>query len=159
MSKKKDMQRAIRAWKEETGETDIDMHKVATWWLSKGWPMPQPKSPLEMLAKQLAEAASEQVETDPKTGNPYRRYHAVRQKSGQSSFYYYVDIQEAPRTAMLKSLTLRREGMIGDGLMLTYDSMYWSSLHPEEEPIQMEMDLAPDIQWRLNAADDEDDAA
>ena len=155
MSKKSEMQRAIRAWKDETGETQIDMQKVATWWQSKGWPMPQPKSPLEMLAKQLAEAASEQVETDPKTGNPYRRYHAVPQRSGQSTFYFYYDIQEASRPIMHKSLTLRREGMIGDGLMLTYDSMYWNSLHPEEEPIQMVMDLGPDIQWRLNSSDDE----
>jgi hypothetical protein len=159
VSKKKDMQRAIRAWKEETGETSIDMHKVAQWWQSKGWPMPEPKSPLEMLSKQLAQAASEQVETDPKTGNPFRRYHAVPQRSGQSTFYFYVDIKEAPRSIMHKSLTLRREGMIGDGMMLTYDSMFWNSLHPEEEPIQMEMDLSLDIQWRLNSADDEPDAA
>ena len=30
MSKKKDMQRVIRAYKDETGERELDMHKVAS---------------------------------------------------------------------------------------------------------------------------------
>ena len=159
MSKKKDMQRAIRAWKDETGETEIDMSKVALWAMGKGWPMPVPKSPLEMLAKQFTDAASEQIERDPKTGNPYRVYHAVPVQSGQATLFVYVDIREAKRPTMLKSLVKRREQMIGDGLQLTFDSMFWNSLHPEEEPINLPMDFTPDIEWRLNSSDDSEEAA
>lgn len=40
MSKKRDMQRIIRAWKDETKATAIDMDKVALHAAGKGWPLP-----------------------------------------------------------------------------------------------------------------------
>jgi hypothetical protein len=62
MSKRKDMQRLIRAYKDETGELALDMHKVAKWAAGKGWPLPTPPDPLEILAKQFTEAAREEVD-------------------------------------------------------------------------------------------------
>ncbi|CBS85469.1 hypothetical protein [Azospirillum lipoferum] len=159
MSKKRDMQRLIRAWKDESGEQEIDMQKVALYALKKGWPMPQPKSPVEMLAKQFSDAAREEIGRDPNTGRPYRVYHAVPVQSGQMTFYTWWDINEAPRKVMHKSLVNRREQMIGDGLQLTLDASYWNSRHPDEEPIALPMDLSLDIEWRLNAPDDNEDAA
>jgi hypothetical protein len=43
MSKKRDMQRIIRAWKDETKATAIDMDKVALHAAGKGWPLPPQK--------------------------------------------------------------------------------------------------------------------
>lgn len=159
MSKKRERQLLIRQWKEETGAVEIDMQKVADWYIGKGWPLPKPKSARDLLAKEFAEAARDQIETDPKTGRPYRRYHAVPVVSGQTTFFTWWDINEAPRKVMHKSLINRREQMVGDGLQLTLDAMFWNDQHPDEEPIVLPMDLGPDIEWRLNSSDDDDEAA
>ena len=51
MSKKHEMQRLIRLYKEETSETELDMRKVAKWAAGKGWPLPTPPNPLDLLTK------------------------------------------------------------------------------------------------------------
>lgn len=149
------MQRLIRAYKDETGELEVDMHRVADYAVSKGWPLPQPKSPMDALARQFADAARDEIAHDPKSGRPYRVYHAVPVQSGQLTLFHWVDINEAPRKVIHKSLINRREQMVGDGLQLTLDAMYWNGLNPNEEPIVLPMDLTPDIEWRLNAEDDD----
>ena len=67
----------------------------------------------------------------------------------------WVDIDEAPRKSMLKSLVQRREQMVGDGLQLTLDAMHWNSIHHNDEPINLPLDLTDDVQWRLNAPEDD----
>jgi hypothetical protein len=71
----------------------------------------------------------------------------------------WVDIDEAPRKPMLKSLVQRREQMVGDGLQLTLDAMHWNSIHPKDEPIDLPLDLGPDVEWRINAPDEEEKKA
>jgi hypothetical protein len=56
---------------------------------------------------------------------------------------------------MHKSLVQRREGMIGDGLQLTLDADHWNAARPTEV-IEIDMNLAEEIEWR-KAAPDEDD--
>ena len=157
MSKQRNMQLFIRKWKEEAGAVEIDMHKVAEHAIAKGWRPPQPKSAVEILAKEFAAAAREELEKDPKTGKPYRVYHAYPTISGQTTLFTYWNIREAPRKVMHKSLVMRREQMVGDGLQLTFDQMFWNSLHPDEEPIDLPMDLTPDIDWRKNAPDEDEE--
>lgn len=159
MGKKKDMQRLIRAYKDETGELEIDMHKVAKYAAGKGWPLPKPTSPLDLLAKQFTDAARQEYGRDPTTGKPYRVYHAVPVTSGQTTLFNWVDINEAPRKVMHKSLINRREQMIGDGVQLTLDARYWNGRNPNEEPIEVPMDFSLDVEWRLNAPDNDEEAA
>ena len=110
---------------------------------------------MDALARQFADAARDEIAHDPKSGRPYRVYHAVPVQSGQLTLFHWVDINEAPRKVIHKSLINRREQMVGDGLQLTLDAMYWNGLNPNEEPIVLPMDLTPDIEWRLNAEDDD----
>jgi hypothetical protein len=161
MSSRQEKQRFIRYWKEQTGETEVDMHKVAEFAAQKGWKLPIPPSPIDLLAKQFTDAAREETEYDEETGKPYRVYHAVPVKTpqGQLSLFVYVDINEAKRSVMLKSVVNRREQMISDGLQLTFDMEHWNRINPAEEPIALPMDLTLDIEWRRNTPDDEDDAA
>ena len=56
---------------------------------------------------------------------------------------------------MLKSLVQRREQMVGDGLQLTLDALHWNSIHPSEEPINLPLDFTDDVEWRINAPDEE----
>ncbi len=159
MTKKKDLQRLIRAYKDDTGEREVDMHKVAAYALSKGWPMPVPANPLDMFAKQLSEAAREQIAHDEVTGRPYRVNHAlpVAMKDGKQ-LHLWIEIDEAERGPMLKSLVNRREQMVGDGLQLSFDQDHWNRIHEGEEPIDLPMDLTFDIELRKNAPPEEEAA-
>jgi hypothetical protein len=159
MSKRQDMQRFIRHYKEATGEREIDMHKVAEYAKTMGWKMPMPPSDIDLLAKQFTEAAREETDYDNKTGRPYRVYHAIPQTSGQLNLFVYVAIQDITRNQMLKSSVNRREQMVSDGMHVTFDLEHWNSINPSEEPIVLPMDLTPDIEWRKNAEDDDDKAA
>jgi len=157
MSKKKDLQRLIRHYKDETGEIQVDMKKVAKFAELMGWEMPIPKDPLDILAQELARAARDEIKHDESTGRPYRVNHAVPIKQGQQSLFVWIDIDEAPRALMVKSLNLRREQMVGDGLQLSYDEDRWNSRNPDEEKIQTEFDFTFDIELRRHAADAEDE--
>lgn len=154
MSKTEERQRFIRYWKDQTGETEVDMRKVAELAQKMGWDMPTPPSPLEILTKQFTAAAHEERRYDKKTKKPYRVYHALP-VSGQPNLFYYVDIDEATRIQMWKSSVHRREQMIGDGVNLVRDVEHWNRINPDQEPIQMEMDLTLDIAIR-QAADEEE---
>lgn len=149
------MQRLIRLYKEETGEREVDMHQVATFANKKGWPLPTPISPLDMLAKAFSQAAREEIRRDPKTGLPYRANHAYTKPQGDKQLTLWVDIDEAPRGPMHKSLINRREQMVGDGLQLTLDADHWNSIHPDEPPIQIPMDFTDDVEWRKNSPGEE----
>jgi len=47
------MQRLIRAYKDETGERELDMHKVAKWAVGKGWTLPRPPDRWKFLLVNL----------------------------------------------------------------------------------------------------------
>lgn len=154
-TKRQLMQRIIRQYKDETGETEVDMHKVAKFAAGKGWRLPKPPEPLDILAREFAQAAREEIRYDQTTGKPYRANHAIVQTLGPGQqLSLWIDIDEAPRPRMLKSLVQRREQMVGDGLQLTLDADHWNSIHPSEEPISLPMDFTDDIQWRKNAPDE-----
>jgi len=157
MNTKQDMQRLIRVYKDETGEREVDMQKVARFAVLKGWPLPTPTSALDILAKKFSDAARVEIRQDKKTGKPYRANHAIP-VPGQLTFVW-IDIDEAPRKPMLKSLVNRREQMVGDGLQLTLDADHWNSINPKDEPINLPMDLSLDIEWRKNAPDEDGKAA
>ena len=153
------MQRLIRAYRDETGEREVDMHEVAKFAVNKGWPLPTPRSAIDMLADQFTQAAREEIRYDQVTGKPYRANHALLVQTEQLSFFKWFDIDEATRPQMLKSAVKRREQMVDDGLQLCFDLDHWNRVNPEEEPIELPMDLGPDIEWRKNAPDDDDKAA
>lgn len=155
MSKRQERQRFIRHYKEQTGETELDMNKVAALAQKMGWKMPVPPSPLDLLAKQFAKSAAEETEYDEDNGNPYRVYHAIPAGTGQLNLFYYIDIADATRGQMHKAAVIRREQMVRDGLQLSFDLERWNKINPAEEPIELPMDLTLDIEIAKHA--DEDD--
>lgn len=158
MSQRQERQRFIRHYKEVTGETEIDMHKVAEFAKAQGWEMPRPPSDIELLARKFAEDAQAERRYDDTTGRPYRAYHALPVQSGQMNLFVYIDIDDATRKQMHKSAVHRREQIVSDGYQLTLDLDHWNSVHPEEQPIALPMDITLDIEIR-KASDDEDKAA
>ena len=142
------MQFIIREWKKSTGKTEIDMHQVAAYAVSKGWPIPPPLTGIERLAKEFSQAAREETRQDSTTDQPYRVYHAVK-LDGQGQGVFWVDIDEAPRKHMVKSAFARREQVVGDMVQLTLDLDHWNRWNPNEKPITVETDITPDVNERL----------
>jgi len=153
-TKRQKMQAFIRYYKEVTGKKEIDMHDVAKFAASKGWMLPAPADPLDLLAKEFSQSAREETRTDENTGRPYRANHAFS-ADGTGQTTLWIDIDEAPRKHMLKSLVQRREQMVGDGLQLSLDEDHWNARNPSDEPIKLPLDLTPDIEWRKNGDDDQ----
>jgi hypothetical protein len=139
LSKIAERQRLIRAYRDEIGETEIDMRGVAEFAVNKGWPLPPPTDPMDSLAKQFADAARLEIRHDRDTGNPYRVNHAFpkRAQTGQLSFSWIdIDNPNTKPTSMRASLVMRREQMVDDGLQLTFDMEHWNSIRPESDHIR-----------------------
>lgn len=77
----------------------------------------------------------------------------VKTGYGNQQYHLWIDIDEAPRKSMHKSLIMRREQMVGDGLQLTLDAMHWNSINPKEEPIVIPLDFTEDVEERLSISD------
>lgn len=157
VSKNSRLQGIIRLYKQQTGEIAIDMHKVAAFAQARGYPMPRPIDPLERLVAEFSKAAREETRRDAKTGRPYRANHAfpIRQGPEQLPLWLWVDIDEAPRRLIQKSLIHRREQIVGDVVQLAFDVEHWNNIHPDEEPIVIPTDYTDDLEWRLNGEGEE----
>lgn len=158
MAGKKQLQKIIAMYRRKTGETELDPKRMAEFAVLHGIELPKPKDPLELLAREISVAAREELRRDETTKRPYRAYHSlpIEHPDGQVSFVF-VDIEDATRPQMHRSLTKRREQMVGDAVHLIYDADRWNSQHPDLEPIQMALDFGPDVEWRkaMDTADDE----
>jgi hypothetical protein len=153
------MQSIIKRYKDETGKPSVEMHEVAKYAVSMGWPLPKPKTAIERLAEQFSSAAREEVRRDAVTGNPYRVNLAVTTWQGNQQSTLWHDIDEAPRPVAHRSFQQRREQMVGDAVQLTFDVMHWNRINEGQEPIVMEMDFNDDVSWRINAPDGDQKAA
>lgn len=150
MSKTKEIQRIIRRYKDETGVHEVVMLEVAKWAVKHGYPLPRPVNPIDRLAHDFSRAARDEIKHDEKTGLPYRANHAVSTMSGGQQLTFWIDIDEATRSTMLKSLIQRREQMVDDGFQLTLDADHWNNMNQSEEPIQIPLDFTEDIEERKN---------
>jgi len=149
-TKSEQMQQFVRLYREETGEIDVNMTKVAEYALKKGWTPPKPSSPTEILARQFTDAMRVELKTDKSTGHPYRVNHAYVPR-GQTTLWFDIDDLNTTRSKMQISLINRREQMVGDGLQLTFDADHWNAIHLSEEPIRMPLDFTEDINERKAA--------
>ena len=155
----KDRQSLIHLYRLSSGAREIDMHDVAKFAVSKGWPLPAPKSAIDRLAEQFSRSAREEIKRDEITGRPYRVNHAYTERQGPQQMTFWVDIDEAPRPIAHKCFYQRREQMVGDAVQLSFDAEHWNRVNEADEPIVMEMDFTVDVQWRRNAPDEDQKAA
>lgn len=153
------LQKLIKLYKERTGKTSVEMHDVAKFAAELGWPLPKPKSAIDRLAEQFSAAAREEIRKDEVTGRPYRANLAVSTWHNGTQLTLWTDIDEAPRHIAHKSFVQRREQMVGDALQLTFDVTHWNRVHTSEDPIYMPLDFTDDVNWRMNAPDEDSEAA
>lgn len=158
MTKNQQIQRLYRLYKEETGVTDVDIKKFTKWMEKKGWKMPKPTDPHDILAKQVAEALREETRKDATTGLPYK-VNLNYSTDGTGHGVFWVDVDEAKRNIVVKCLTQRRDQMVGDAYQLTLIQDHWNNEHPNEKPIQMQLDFQPDVDWKKAGGDEQTPAA
>ena len=151
-TKQEFQQRIIQRFRDETGKTEVNMDEVVEYAISNNlWKLPEPKDPRKELTKEFAQAARVEMRYDQKTLLPYRANHMVVQQQGEDQLHLWVDIDKANRKQMYQSLGMRREQMVSDGVQLTLDQDHWNRVNSNEEPINLPMDLTPDIEWIKNA--------
>ena len=157
-AKRQDYLNIIRYYKETTGKLEIDMKDVAEYAIGLGWEVPEPPTPTERLAKRLTDVASREIRHDGPTNKPYRAYHAMPIPQGQLTLWHWIDIDEATRPQMLRCLVHRREQIVNDGVQMKFDESHWNSVNPDQEPIDLPMDISLDVTWRMNEPGEENAA-
>jgi hypothetical protein len=150
MKKSQEIQRWFRVYKQETGIEAVDMRKFAEWMSAKGWKLPKPPDAIDMAAKQFADAIREEKRRDPITKLPYKANLAYSTEVGGQGVLW-VDVDEAPRKVVHKCLVQRREQMVGDAYQFTLIQDHWNNMHPDEEPIQLPLDLQFDVELKKSA--------
>lgn len=150
MSQNQEMQKLIRHYRDVTGNPSVDMKAVVAWAVdTMGYPLPEPKDPREQLVRRFSQAAREETRTDPETGEPYRVNHMyVVTDENRDQLHLWIDIDEADRTPMEASKTMRREQIVGDITQLTFDMDHWNRINPDQEPITVEKDFTLDVELR-----------
>jgi len=152
MRKNQEAQRLFKVYKQQSGITEVDPLEFAKWMRDRGWKVPVPPDPMDLLAKQLKDAICEEVRRDAKTGQPYKANlsFSTEGTSQQGTFWKLVDVDEAPRKIVHKCLVQRREQSVNDIYQMELIQDHWNNIHPDEEPIKMELDYGPDMQWKKN---------
>lgn len=149
-SKKLQIQRFTRWLRMKRGR-DVTAQEVALALEAQGWKMPEPKTPVEQLAKEISSALREETRYDKVLQKDYRSNVYYTERQGSKQLTFWADIEKVNRKKMVKNYILRRDQMIGDGTQLSIDILHWNRINSKEEPIQPELDLTYDVEWRLNA--------
>jgi hypothetical protein len=142
----------IRYYKRETGAVEVTMREVAVHAKKMGWKMPVPPDPLEMLAKQFADAAGEETRTDKETKRAYKANLAITERRSGKQMTFWIDVDDnPPRHRMQKGLHLYREQMVGEAIIGKNTADHWNRNNPDQIPLPFDPDLTDDVNWRLNA--------
>lgn len=158
-TKSEKMQDFVRFYKEKHGVISADMKDVAAEAERMGWKMPKPKTPIDLLAAQFSDSQREEIRKDAETGRPYRANLAVTTWEGSTQSVLWTDIDVAPRHIAHMSLSQYRNQMIGEAVQMTLTADHWNRKNPKEEPITMQLDFGPDVEWELNVPTEEDSKA
>lgn len=156
-TKAQEMQRLIRQYKFENKTDEVDMREIAQFAAARGWPLPVPQDPLDLLAKKFSEAAREEIRYDKETKRPYRGQLAITQWSGEKQKTTWIDTDQAPRHRMQLAVNRYREQMIGEAVMGTNTVDHWNKVNPEQMALIFDSDLTEDVQWRLRGESPESD--
>jgi hypothetical protein len=97
--------------------------------------------------------------SDKKTFQPYHANRARMILENGKQIPLWFDMDRAQRKVVEKYSMQRREHMFGEIFQHVLDLDHWNRVHPDEAPIQFELDFGPDVEWRKNAPDEEKKAS
>ncbi len=149
MTKNQQLIRLKELYKHETDSADINVPTFVAWLKKRGYVMPQPPTPEQVLAKQVVLALKGETREDPLTGEMYKVNLAYTDEDaptdGWGNGVFWTDIDEAPRFKMKKVVKERRNQVVADLVQLDLFTDRWNRSNPAEEPINVEYDLTFDV--------------
>ena len=154
-------QQFIRYCRGHIGKKEINMRDVAEMALKMGWRLPKPVHPLDLLARQFADAAREETRSAKETKRVYKANLSITKRlpdGKQLALWFDVD-DNPPRNRMLKALSQYREQMVGEAVIGINTAEHWSRNHPDQIPLPFDADLTDDAKWRISGQDEEDKAS
>lgn len=154
------LQRVRREYRQRTGKAEVDHREVAKFAIDTlGWEAPEPKDKYDLLAKDISEAARLEERHDKATGENYRANLSYSVQQGATQTRLWVDTDEANRFQMDRCKTGCRGQVAGEILRMANTFDHWNRVHPDEQPVQFDLDFGPDILWARNAPGDADKKA
>jgi hypothetical protein len=155
---KAEMQRWCQLFREQAGH-DLSADELASKLEGIGWPMPKAQTSHELLAKQVAQAESEEVVYDEVLGDTVGKNicYTVEIEGKQKTLWGELD--NATREKFDSHKTILRDQSVGDAYEATKKCMRWNRLHPNEQPVLFDPDFTLDVEWKLNAPKRDKDAA
>jgi hypothetical protein len=158
MTKHEEMQAFVRYYKRENKKTTVTMAEVAAAAIKMGMKAPAPITAEERLAKQFAAAEREEMHEDKKTKRPYRANlsYSITNSNGEQTAFW-VETDDATRTQADMWMNKYREQMIGEGVIGTDTIEHWNRINPKEEPLQFNLDLRDETEWRRNIPVEEEE--
>ncbi|QHN03494.1 hypothetical protein FTO74_09030 [Granulicella sp. WH15] len=144
----------IRHVRKVKGTSEATMQEVAEMARQMGWPLPKPIDPMEIFAKQFADAAREETRHDKVTNKVYKANLAyARKNSDGKQLWFWFDVDEASRAQMLKGLHHYREQMVSEAIVGVNTAEHWNRMNPRQMELQFVTNLSQDVAER-RAADE-----
>jgi len=154
---KAEMQRWCPTFRDEEGDLSAD--ELALRLENIGWPMPKAKTSHELLAKQVAQAESEEVVYDEFLGDTVGKNICYTAEVEGKVKMLWGELDPATHEKMDSHKTILRDQSVGDVYEATKKCMRWNRLHPDEQPILFDADFTLDMEWKLNVPKGKRDAA
>jgi len=138
----------IERYKREVSDSAIiDPHDLAAWAYRNGLHKPNPRTIIDLIAKDISQVFREEYRTD-RRGRRYRAKHAVTNKQGNKTQSLWADLDdiEAPHEHFQKSFAQRRSQVVGDCFQLKTDADVYNEKRNPSVPIQIVLDFTLDVE-------------
>lgn len=138
----------IERYKREVSDSAIiDPHDLAAWAYRNGLHKPNPRTIIDLIAKDISQVFREEYRTD-RRGRRYRAKHAVTNKQGNKTQSLWADLDdiEAPHEHFQKSFAQRRSQVVGDCFQLKTDADVYNEKRKPSVPIQIVLDFTLDVE-------------
>ena len=145
MTKKRQLQRLVEEYRKAGQPWPATREMIAAWAVKeKRYDLTAP-SLTRLVAKELAQAMSEEYFTD-EQGRRVRAKHPFRVRKDGKQMVLWDDIRTAPRKNMKRAFHMRRKRIASECKQVKTDVDSYNDAHPEEKPIQMPLDFTFDVE-------------
>ena len=118
--------------------------QIAEWAMRrKLWELPR-EGKLRVLADDLAKAMRQEYITD-RDGHRVRVKHPAKMARDGEQGTFWGDIRTENRAFMEVATAQRRNGIVADCKQLKSDVDYFNALHPEDDPLQLNLNFSRDV--------------
>lgn len=139
------LQRYAREYRAETSKSTATTRELAYWAISTGrWDPPRDLL-IQKCREDFAEALREEYIKN-EHGKQVRANQVARVVRNGEQLWLWGDIRDIDRNHMQSAVRVKREQMVGECRQVDRDCQFWSSLHPDETPVQCVFNFTDDVE-------------